>query len=61
MLYDPIQNAITQGAIQLLIPVGLLRRVLQWVAGLPEGVRHELLRQEVVEVERRRVLMEKSS
>jgi len=47
--YDPLQDCLTRGATELLVTSTFLRRVLRWLALLPEGVRHELLRRELVE------------
>ena len=51
---DPLQTVLAVGAESLVVSVPFLRRVLRWLAVLPEGVRNELLRREVVAVERER-------
>ena len=50
---DPCQLTLIRGAEDLLLTVSVLRRVLRWTAQLPEGVRHELLRREIAELETR--------
>ena len=51
---DHLHAALCCGATELTVAVPFLRRVLRWVALLPDGVRHELLRREVA-LERQRV------
>jgi hypothetical protein len=48
---DPCQATLASGANELLLSVTSIRHVLRWVAQLPEGVRHELLRREIAELE----------
>ena len=47
---DPLQTILAVGAETLVVSVPFLRRTLRWLALLPEGVRHELLRREIVEL-----------
>ncbi len=50
---DPLQTILAVGAETLVVSVPFLRRTLRWLALLPEGVRHELLRREIVELKER--------
>ena len=49
---DPLQAVLAIEAEALNVSVALLRRVLGRLAKLPDGLRHELLRREVVAAER---------
>ena len=46
--FDPCQIALARGADELFLSVTSIRHVLRWAAQLPEGVRNELLRRDVV-------------